>query len=57
MLSSDAVTRTEVLRNLNKTYAKMQFDHKVYTGHHSKKASNNPENNERPNEDILSGED
>jgi hypothetical protein len=39
VLNSEAVTRSEVLKNLNRTYMKMKYDHKVFTGH-SKKISN-----------------
>lgn len=39
MLTTDAVTRSEVLKSLNKTYLKMKYDHKVFTGH-AKKISN-----------------
>jgi len=54
MLTSDAVTRSEVLKNLNKTYLKMKYDHKVYTGHHSKDISNIKEtSNELSNDDLV----
>lgn len=36
MLTTDAVTRSEVLKTLNKTYLKMKYDHKVFTGRSNK---------------------